>query len=95
MRVFDLGRGCCTPSGLSGRGMALVRRGTLGGNSLAWLGSQDPFMELDHMVYMFKYDSVHGRYPGTVEGRDGEFLREVVAGDWAVIGRVSRRKPRD
>jgi glyceraldehyde 3-phosphate dehydrogenase len=30
-------------------------------------------MAIDHMVYMFKYDSVHGRFDGTVEAKDGEF----------------------
>merc|ERR1711879_28132 len=37
----------------------------------------DPFMDLEYMVYQLKYDSVHGRYPGTVacekSGND-EFL---------------------
>ena len=27
----------------------------------------DPFMDLEYMVYMLKYDSVHKMYPGTVE----------------------------
>lgn len=31
----------------------------------------DPFMDLDYMVYLFKYDSTHGRYKGTVEAKDG------------------------
>eukprot|EP00362_Geleiidae_sp_MMETSP1317_P000351 CAMPEP_0201281496 /NCGR_PEP_ID=MMETSP1317-20130820/2957_1 /ASSEMBLY_ACC=CAM_ASM_000770 /TAXON_ID=187299 /ORGANISM="Undescribed Undescribed, Strain Undescribed" /LENGTH=63 /DNA_ID=CAMNT_0047591425 /DNA_START=90 /DNA_END=281 /DNA_ORIENTATION=+ len=30
----------------------------------------DPFMDLDYMVYLFKFDSTHGRYPGTVEARE-------------------------
>jgi len=31
----------------------------------------DPFINLDYMVYMFKYDSTHGRYPGEVSCDDG------------------------
>merc|ERR1711865_273398 len=31
----------------------------------------DPFMDLDYLVYLLKYDSVHGRFPGTVEEADG------------------------
>lgn len=31
----------------------------------------DPFMSLDYLCYLLKYDSVHGRFPGTVEQCDG------------------------
>jgi len=34
----------------------------------------DPFIPPDYMVYMFKYDSVHGRFEGNVETRDGKFI---------------------
>jgi len=34
----------------------------------------DPFMSLDYLVYLLKYDSVHGRFPGTVEQADGGIL---------------------
>ena len=33
----------------------------------------DPFIPLDYMVYMFKYDSTHGRYKGSVNA-DGDML---------------------
>merc|ERR1712209_208996 len=33
----------------------------------------DPFIPLDYMVYMFKYDSTHGRFKGEVS-EDGKFL---------------------
>jgi glyceraldehyde 3-phosphate dehydrogenase len=29
----------------------------------------DPFLDLENMVYLFKYDSVHGRFDGTVEAK--------------------------
>ncbi|KAL7677826.1 hypothetical protein ACOME3_004059 [Neoechinorhynchus agilis] len=34
----------------------------------------EPFMELDYMVYNFKYDSVHGRLKGHVESKDGKMV---------------------
>nr|AXI69348.1 glyceraldehyde-3-phosphate dehydrogenase [Cepaea nemoralis] len=32
----------------------------------------DPFISLEYMVYMFKYDSTHGRYKGTVKENSGK-----------------------
>jgi len=34
----------------------------------------DPFIPVDYMKYMFYYDSVHGRYPGTVTVENGKFV---------------------
>ncbi|CCU99956.1 unnamed protein product [Malassezia sympodialis ATCC 42132] len=34
----------------------------------------DPFIDLDYMVYMLKYDSTHGRFPGEVEAKDGKLV---------------------
>jgi len=36
----------------------------------------DPFISLDYMVYMFKYDSIHGRFNGSVEAKDGKLWIE-------------------
>lgn len=35
-------------------------------------------MDLDYMVYLFKYDSVHGRYPGTVAKGEGFLIIDGV-----------------
>ncbi|XP_057568596.1 glyceraldehyde-3-phosphate dehydrogenase, testis-specific [Hippopotamus amphibius kiboko] len=34
----------------------------------------DPFIDPEYMVYMFKYDSTHGRYKGSVEYRNGQLV---------------------
>ena len=50
----------------------------------------DPFIDLDYMVYMLKYDTVHGRFQGTAEVVDGQL---VVNGD--VIEKSSEMNPAD
>jgi len=34
----------------------------------------DPFTDLDYMVYLFTHDSTHGAYKGTCEARDGKLI---------------------
>uniref|UniRef100_A0A9J7Y8P8 glyceraldehyde-3-phosphate dehydrogenase (phosphorylating) n=1 Tax=Cyprinus carpio carpio TaxID=630221 RepID=A0A9J7Y8P8_CYPCA len=34
----------------------------------------DPFIDVQYMVYMFKYDSTHGRYKGDVHQEDGKLI---------------------
>ncbi|KAM8847045.1 glyceraldehyde-3-phosphate dehydrogenase 2 [Synchiropus picturatus] len=38
------------------------------------VGINDPFIEPDYMVYMFKYDSTHGRYKGEVSYKDSTLI---------------------
>ena len=35
------------------------------------------------MVYMFKYDSVHGRYKGSVESKDGKLYVDRLDEKWS------------
>ncbi len=34
----------------------------------------DPFITVDYMAYMVKYDTVHGQFKGTVEEKDGKLI---------------------
>ncbi len=50
-----------------GRIGRLAFRAALENKDVRVVGINDPFIDLDYMVYMLKYDSVHGRFEGTVE----------------------------
>ena len=38
------------------------------------VGVNDPFIDPDYMVYMLKYDSVHGKFDGEVSAKDGKLV---------------------
>eukprot|EP01112_Ceratiomyxa_fruticulosa_P015159 TRINITY_DN442_c0_g1_i1.p1 TRINITY_DN442_c0_g1~~TRINITY_DN442_c0_g1_i1.p1 ORF type:complete len:336 (-),score=82.64 TRINITY_DN442_c0_g1_i1:110-1117(-) len=57
-----------------GRIGRLVLRASLSNPDVRVVAINEPFMDVDYMVYMFKYDSVHGRFKGTVESHDGKFV---------------------
>ena len=49
-----------------GRIGRLVLRAAIAHKDVQVVAINDPFMDLEYMVYMFKYDSVHGQFKGTV-----------------------------
>ncbi|HEY5562541.1 MAG TPA: type I glyceraldehyde-3-phosphate dehydrogenase [Clostridiaceae bacterium] len=49
-----------------GRIGRLAFRAALDNKEVQVLGINDPFIDLDYMVYMLKYDSVHGQYAGDI-----------------------------
>ncbi|MCL1806652.1 MAG: type I glyceraldehyde-3-phosphate dehydrogenase [Oscillospiraceae bacterium] len=49
-----------------GRIGRLVFRAGLNNPNLEFVGVNDPFMSPDYMAYMLKYDTVHGRFDGTI-----------------------------
>jgi len=63
-----------TRIGINGFGRIgrLVFRVALNNPNIKVAGINDPFIDLDYMAYMLKYDSVHGRFKGSVEARDGK-----------------------
>jgi len=38
------------------------------------VGINDPFIDAEYMAYMLKYDSVHGRFKGSMELRNGKLI---------------------
>ena len=38
------------------------------------VGVNDPFVDLDYMVYMTKYDTIHGKFDGCVKTEDGKLV---------------------
>jgi glyceraldehyde 3-phosphate dehydrogenase len=57
-----------------GRIGRIVYRNALELQDIEVVAINDPFIDLDYMVYMFKYDSVHGRFKGTIEAKDGKLI---------------------
>ena len=38
------------------------------------VGINDPFIDLDYMVYMVKYDTMHGKFDGEICAKDGKLV---------------------
>jgi len=57
-----------------GRIGRLVARASSQRDDIELVAINDPFMDLEYMVYMFKYDSTHGRFSGTVEAKNGKLV---------------------
>jgi glyceraldehyde 3-phosphate dehydrogenase len=65
-----------TKVGINGFGRIgrLVFRATVNNPNIKVVGINDPFIDLDYMAYMLKYDSVHGRFDGTIAIDNGKFI---------------------
>jgi glyceraldehyde 3-phosphate dehydrogenase len=57
-----------------GRIGRLVLRAALTKGTVNVVAVNDPFIELEYMVYMFKYDTVHGNFKGTVTAENGKLV---------------------
>ncbi|WWC64168.1 glyceraldehyde-3-phosphate dehydrogenase [Kwoniella dejecticola CBS 10117] len=55
-----------------GRIGRIVLRNAIDHGDIDVVAINDPFIDLEYMVYMFKYDSTHGRFKGPVETKDGK-----------------------
>lgn len=57
-----------------GRIGRLVFRAAIARKDAKIVAVNDPFMDLDYMIYLLKHDSVHGKFDGSVEGKDGNLI---------------------
>jgi glyceraldehyde 3-phosphate dehydrogenase len=57
-----------------GRIGRLVFRAAMENKNIQVVGINDPFIDLDYMVYMLRYDTVHGQFKGTIETCDGKLV---------------------
>jgi glyceraldehyde 3-phosphate dehydrogenase len=54
-----------------GRIGRLVFRAGVNNPDIEFVGINDPFIDPEYMVYMAKYDTVHGRFDGDIAAKDG------------------------
>lgn len=73
-----------------GRIGRLVVRAAIENKETTVVGINDPFLALDYAAYQFKYDSVHGTYPGEVKAEDGYLVI-----DGTKIKMFAERNPAD
>ena len=57
-----------------GRIGRLVFRASVANPDVEVVGINDPFIDSEYMVYMLKYDTVHGRFDGTVEAAGDKLI---------------------
>ena len=57
-----------------GRIGRLVFRAAQERNDVQIVAVNDPFLDLDYLIYMLKYDTVHGKFQGTAENKDGKLF---------------------
>jgi len=78
-----------------GRIGRLVLRAAIEKDTVEVVAVNDPFIDLDYMVYMFKYDSTHGRFKGDVKHEGGKLIVSATGKSTHTIAVYNKMKPEE
>jgi len=78
-----------------GRIGRLVLRAALEKDTVDVVAVNDPFIDLEYMVYMFKYDSTHNRFKGCVKGEGGKLVVTACGKSAKSIAVFQKMKPEE
>lgn len=71
-------------------GRLVLRAAILKGGDVKVVAVNDPFLTVDYMAYLFKYDSTHGQFKGQCEAKDGQL---IISGQTIAV--YAERNPAD
>uniref|UniRef100_A0A914W353 glyceraldehyde-3-phosphate dehydrogenase (phosphorylating) n=1 Tax=Plectus sambesii TaxID=2011161 RepID=A0A914W353_9BILA len=78
-----------------GRIGRLVLRAAIEKDTVDVVAVNDPFIDIDYMVYMFKYDSTHGRFKGDVKHDGGKLIVSATGKSTHTITVFNKMKPEE
>jgi len=78
-----------------GRIGRLVLRAAVEKDTVKCVAVNDPFIDLEYMVYLFKYDSTHGRFKGCVKAEGGNLVISADGKDTHTIKVFNSKSPEE